>query len=108
MPPLSEDLSFRGLLHQESAGLRALLDGPPTSAYLGIDPTADSLHIGNLYGVCTLRRLQDHGHRPIALAGGATGMIGDPSGRDDERPLMSTEEHRANLAGIRGQLEHLL
>ena len=108
MPSLYEDLSFRGLLHQETAGIRAVLDGPPVAAYHGIDPTADSLHIGNLYGVCTLKRFQDHGHHPIALAGGGTGLIGDPGGRDDERPLLSAEQHAANLAGIEAQLERLL
>ncbi len=108
MVTLWEDLSFRGLMAQSSAGLREVLDGPPTSAYHGIDPTADSLHIGHLYGVCTLKRFQDHGHRPIALAGGGTGLIGDPGGRDEERPLLDMEAHRANMAGIRSQLERLL
>ncbi|MGH9303640.1 MAG: tyrosine--tRNA ligase, partial [Acidimicrobiales bacterium] len=108
MPSLRDDLVFRGLVHQESAGLPELLDGPPLTAYHGIDPTAASLHIGNLYGICTLKRLQHHGHRPIALAGGGTGMIGDPGGRDSERPVLSIEEHRANMEGIRSQLEGLL
>ena len=108
MPTLYEDLSFRGLLSQASAGLRDVLDGPPTAAYHGIDPTADSLHVGNLYGVCTLKRFQQAGHRPIALAGGGTGLIGDPGGRDEERPLLSAEEHAANMSGIEAQLRRLL
>src|ERR1700691_3442471 len=105
MPTASEDLSFRGLLYQETAGFREAIDAGPMTAYHGIDPTANSLHIGHLYGICTLRRLQDAGHRPIALAGGGTGLIGDPGGRDDERPMLTRTDHAANMAGIRAQLE---
>ncbi len=108
MTTLSEDLDFRGLIAQESAGLRPVLDTQRVTAYLGIDPTADSLHVGHLIGVVTLRRLQEAGHRPIALAGGGTGLIGDPGGRDLERPLLTREQVEANVAGIRRQLEGLL
>jgi tyrosyl-tRNA synthetase len=108
VPSLSEDLVFRGLIFTESPGLRDVLDGPPVAAYHGMDPTADSLHIGHLYGICMLKRFQDHGHRPIALAGGGTGLIGDPGGRDEERPLLSANEHAANMAGIEAQLRRLL
>jgi tyrosyl-tRNA synthetase len=108
MPSLSEELSFRGLIEQESAGVRAALDERRFSAYVGFDPTAASLHIGHLLCIVTLRRLQDAGHRPIALAGGGTGLIGDPGGKDAERPLLTKEQHTLNMAGIRAQLEGLL
>ncbi len=105
-----DDLGFRGLLqdHTEEAALRDLLEPGGVSLYHGIDPTAPSLHLGNLIGVLVLRRFQDAGHRPIALVGGATGMIGDPSGRSGERNLLDEAELAANLAGIRSQLERLL
>jgi tyrosyl-tRNA synthetase len=96
------------MLEVESAGVRQALDGQPFSAYQGFDPTGTSLHIGNLIGIITLRRLQDAGHRPILLAGGGTGLIGDPGGKDEERPLLSKQEHAENMAGIRAQLEGLL
>ncbi|MDQ3106773.1 MAG: tyrosine--tRNA ligase, partial [Actinomycetota bacterium] len=86
----------------------AALDAGGTTAYIGFDPTADSLHVGNLLQLCNLRRLQEAGHQVIALAGGATGMIGDPGGRSDERNLLSSDELAANLAGIRTQLEGFL
>ena len=105
-----DDLSARGLVqdHTDEAELRALLRGGSVTLYHGIDPTADSLHVGNLIGVLVLRRFQDAGHRPLALVGGATGMVGDPSGRSDERNLLDTETLAANLAGIKAQLERLL
>ena len=105
-----DDLGFRGLLqdHTEEAALRDLLEPGGVSLYHGIDPTASSLHLGNLIGVLVLRRFQDAGHRPIALVGGATGMIGDPSGRSGERNLLDEAELATNLAGIRSQLERLL
>jgi len=86
---------------------RRLGQGPIT-LYAGFDPTADSLHFGNLVPLFALRRFQLHGHRPIALAGGSTGMIGDPSGRSDERNLLTLDELAHNLAGIRAQLEKFL
>ncbi len=109
MRQLSADLQFRGLVQQMSdPGLAAMLDRETLTAYAGFDPTADSLHVGHLLGIFNLRRLQEAGHRPIALAGGATGMIGDPSGKSEERQLLGTETLRANLACIRGQLDRFL
>ncbi|MDA8380508.1 MAG: tyrosine--tRNA ligase [Actinomycetota bacterium] len=108
-PGLSADLSFRGVVHQSSAPeLDALLDGGRLTVYSGFDPTAPSLHVGNLLQLVTLRRLQEAGHRPIALLGGATGLIGDPGGKATERPLLSEDEHRENVAGIQPQLERFL
>lgn len=108
-PGLVEDLEFRRLWHQEAgAGLRGRLESGPTTAYIGFDPTADSLHVGSLLQLCLLRRLQIAGHRPIALAGGGTGLIGDPGGRSEERALLDDEQLRANLDGIRPQLERFL
>ena len=82
---------------------RSVADGP-VAIYYGCDPTADSLHVGNLIGLVTLRRFQDAGHRPIALAGGATGMVGDPSGRSEERNLLDDEILDHNVACIKEQL----
>lgn len=105
----SQDLRARGLIHQVTdEALYDLLDAGRLTAYIGFDPTADSLHVGNLLQLCTLRRLQLGGHQPIALAGGGTGMIGDPGGKDAERPLLSAAELAANVAAIRGQLERFL
>jgi tyrosyl-tRNA synthetase len=104
------DLEARGLMHDSTdrdALARRLAD-PPVSVYCGFDPTADSLHVGNLLGILVLRRLQLAGHRPIALAGGATGMIGDPGGRSQERNLLEAEVLGANLAAITAQLGRLL
>ena len=104
----SDDIAFRGLVHQASdEALWTLLDTGSTTAYVGFDPTCDSLHVGNLLGIITLRRLQEAGHRPILLAGGGTGLIGDPGGKADERPLLSAEQLQANLEGIRAQLGSL-
>jgi tyrosyl-tRNA synthetase len=109
-PGLLADLRARGLVHdhtdEDELGTR--LAGGPITVYSGFDPTADSLHIGNLVPLLLLRRFQAAGHRPIALAGGATGMIGDPGGRTEERQLLGPERLDANLAGIRAQLERLL
>jgi len=103
--PLSSELTWRGLVHQVTDdGLLARLDGAPLTAYIGFDPTADSLHLGNLLMLCNLRRLQEAGHVVIALAGGGTGMIGDPGGRQDERSLLTREELEHNLSRIEGQL----
>ena len=108
MPTLSEDLSWRGLIEQESPEVRRALDTERHAAYVGFDPSAASLHIGHLLGITTLRRLQDAGHRPISLAGGGTGYIGDPGGKATERPLLSPEQIADNVAGIRAQLESML
>jgi tyrosyl-tRNA synthetase len=105
-----DDLTWRGLLAQSTdpAALRADLAAGPVTLYCGFDPTADSLHVGNLVPLLTLRRFQLAGHRPIALAGGATGLIGDPSGRDSERSLLSAGEVAARVERLRPQLERFL
>ena len=105
-----EELESRGLVQDTTDRdlLAHRLSDGPVGVYHGIDPTASSLHLGNLIGVLVLRRFQEAGHRPIALVGGATGMVGDPSGRSDERNLLDDAILAANLAGIRGQLETLL
>jgi tyrosyl-tRNA synthetase len=109
MSGLAEDLRFRGLIHQMTdPTLEARLDSDRLTAYTGFDPTADSLHVGHLLQLCTLRRLQLAGHRPIALAGGGTGFIGDPGGKSEERSLLPAESLRANLHGIQRQLERFL
>ncbi|MGA8297417.1 MAG: tyrosine--tRNA ligase [Acidimicrobiales bacterium] len=109
MAKASEDLAFRGLVHQVSdVALLGRLDTSHETIYAGFDPSADSLHIGNLMLLCTLRRLQQFGHRPIAVAGSGTGLVGDPGGKDTERPLMSLDELQANVEGIRPQLERFL
>jgi tyrosyl-tRNA synthetase len=109
MPTLSEDLVFRGLIHQVTdPALPLRLDAGGLTVYIGFDPTADSLHVGSLLQLCTLRRFQLAGHRPIALAGGATGLIGDPGGRVDERAMLTREVLDAYLDGIRPQLGQFL
>ena len=109
MPTLSEDLVFRGLVHQVTdEKVLGLLDAGPLTAYVGFDPSAASLQLGNLVGVLNLVRLQRAGHRPIALAGGGTGMVGDPGGKTEERTLLDADRLQANLAGIRAQLERFL
>ena len=110
MSELLDDLRARGLVH-DSTDLDALgdrLDAGPLSLYYGCDPTADSLHVGHLIGLLVLRRFADAGHRPVALVGGATGMIGDPGGRSEERNLLDEETLAANVAGIRAQVEHIV
>jgi len=103
------DLKWRGLIHQstDDANLPQWLDEPRT-VYIGFDPTADSLHVGSLMQLMLLRRFQNAGHRPIALVGGATGMIGDPSGKSDERNLLSVDALRANVVGIESQMRRFL
>ena len=109
MPTLSEDLAFRGLIHQMTdVELPKRIDTPGLTVYAGFDPSADSLHVGNLLQLCTLRRFQEHGHRPISLAGGGTGMIGDPGGKQDERQLLDRETLDRYLERIRPQLGQLL
>ncbi len=83
-----DELTWRGMIHDMMPGTREQLEKEMTTAYVGIDPTADSLHIGHLVGVMMLKHLQLCGHKPIALIGGATGMIGDPSGKSQERNLL--------------------
>lgn len=110
MSSLWEDLSWRGLVHQatDPGALAKLLDGDVLCAYIGFDPTADSLGVGHLQQLLLLRRLQEAGHRPIALVGGGTGMIGDPSFKSEERVLLDAEALRANSAGVRRQLESFM
>lgn len=103
-----EELRWRGMLQDIMPGTEEQLLKEVTTAYVGIDPTADSLHIGHLCGIMMLRHLQDCGHKPIALLGGATGMIGDPSGKSAERNLLTEETLRHNVACIREQLERFL
>jgi tyrosyl-tRNA synthetase len=106
---LLEDLAARGLIYQETnaEGLRAHL-ATPRSVYCGFDPTKDSLTIGNLVPLVLLRRFQDAGHRPVVIVGGGTGMIGDPSGKDAERSMLSPEQIAHNVAGQRAICERLL
>ena len=103
-----EELKWRGMLHDIMPGTEELLQKETCSAYLGIDPTADSLHIGHLVGLMLLSHLQRSGHRPIALLGGATGMIGDPSGKSQERNLLDEETLRHNQECIRKQISKFL
>ncbi len=103
-----EELTWRGMVHQMMPGTEELLNKEQVTAYLGIDPTADSLHIGHLCGVMMLRHLQRCGHKPLALIGGATGMIGDPSGKSQERKLLNEETLRHNVACIKKQLARFL
>ncbi|HVM65389.1 MAG TPA: tyrosine--tRNA ligase [Acidimicrobiales bacterium] len=106
---LFEELTWRGLVHQVTDPvLEGLLDREQLVAYGGFDPTSDSLTVGNLVLITTLMRLQQAGHRVIALAGGGTGMIGDPSGRAEERQLLTPELLEANVSAIRAQLERFL
>ena len=103
-----EELEWRGMVHTLMPGTKELLEKEMVTAYLGIDPTADSLHIGHLCGVMMLRHFQRCGHKPIALIGGATGMIGDPSGKSQERNLLDEETLRHNQACIKKQLSKFL
>ena len=103
-----EELTWRGMIHQMMPGTEELLNRETVTAYVGIDPTADSLHIGHLCGVMMLRHFQRCGHQPLALVGGATGMIGDPSGKSQERNLLNEETLRHNVACIKGQLARFL
>ena len=103
-----DELQWRGLVSQHTEGVPALLAGGPASAYIGFDPTGSSLHVGSLVQIMILVHLQRAGHRPVALVGGGTGMIGDPSGKSAERQLQTPEQVAANGAAIRAQLEHFL
>ena len=103
-----EELKWRGMVHQMMPGTEEMLSQGMATAYVGIDPTADSLHIGHLCGVMMLRHFQRCGHKPLALVGGATGMIGDPSGKSAERNLLTEDVLRHNVACIKAQLAHFL
>ena len=104
------ELTTRGLIHDttDAAALEARLSSGPIGVYVGFDPTADSLHVGHLLGQLTLRRFQLAGHRPFPLAGGATGMVGDPSGKSEERNLLDAETLQHNVDSIKKQLANLL
>jgi len=108
MTTLYEELSWRGLLYDATEGVQEALANEHVTAYIGFDPTASSLHVGSLLQVMLLARLQRFGHAPIAVIGGGTGMVGDPSGKSQERVLLGAEQIETNLAGIRGQLSRFL
>ncbi|MBK7666573.1 MAG: tyrosine--tRNA ligase [Sphingobacteriaceae bacterium] len=103
-----EELKWRGILHDIMPGTEDLLKKETVTAYIGFDPTADSLHVGSLAQIMTLLRFQKAGHKPIALIGGATGMVGDPSGKSEERNLLDEEALNKNIASIKKQLEKFL
>jgi tyrosyl-tRNA synthetase len=103
-----EELNWRGMIHTIMPGTEEVLQKEMISAYVGIDPTADSLHIGHLVGVMMLKHLQQAGHKPIVLVGGATGMIGDPSGKSEERNLLDEATLRHNQECLKAQLTKLL
>jgi len=108
MKNLVEELKWRGLYHDSMPGTEEQLLKEATTAYIGFDPTADSLHIGSMVQIILLVHLKNFGHRPIALVGGATGMIGDPSGKSDERNLLDEEALAKNVAGIKSVLSRFL
>lgn len=103
-----EELRWRGMIHDIMPGTEEIMEKEIISAYVGIDPTADSLHIGHLVGVMMLKHLQIAGHKPLVLVGGATGMIGDPSGKSEERNLLNEAELRKNEEGLKKQLKKFL
>lgn len=108
MNNLVEELKWRGLYHDSMPGTEEQLLKEATTAYIGFDPTADSLHIGSMVQIILLLHLKNFGHKPIALVGGATGMIGDPSGKSDERNLLNEEQLAKNVAGIKSVLSRFL
>ncbi len=105
---LIEELRWRGMIHDIMPGTEEQLNKEMTAGYIGFDPTADSLHIGSLVPILLLVHLQKAGHKPIALVGGATGMIGDPSGKSEERNLLNEDVLKKNVAGVKAQLEKFL
>jgi tyrosyl-tRNA synthetase len=106
---LLDDLRWRGIVYQQTdeEGIKEVLENEKIALYCGVDPTADSMHIGHLLPFLTLRRFQKYGHRPIVLVGGFTGSIGDPSGKKEERRLLSLEQIEQNVQGIKAQLERI-
>ncbi len=108
MENLIAELKWRGLIQDIMPGTEEQLCKEPTSAYVGFDPTADSLHIGSLIPIIILKHLQNFGHKPVALVGGATGMVGDPSGKSEERNLLSKDILDKNVAGVKQQLSKFL
>src|SRR6476660_7346230 len=105
---LYDEFAWRGMVYDATDGLVDAFARERVTAYIGFDPTASSLHVGSLLPVMALARLQRFGHVPIAIVGGGTGMIGDPSGKSQERVLLSAEQIDANVAGIRAQLGRFL
>src|SRR5688572_20435225 len=105
---LYSELAWRGMVYDTTEGLQELLSEQRLTAYAGFDPTAASLHVGSLLPVMALARLQRFGHTPIALVGGGTGLIGDPSGKRQERTLLSPEQVEHNAQGMRAQLSRFL
>jgi tyrosyl-tRNA synthetase len=110
MTDIFQELSWRKLINQttDDINMQRFLQEKPRTIYVGFDPTADSMHVGHLMAMMVLRRFQQAGHRPIALVGGATGMIGDPSGKSEERNLLSIDTLRSNIAGMEIQLRRFL
>ena len=108
MQSLIAELQWRGMIQDIMPGTKEQLEKESTTAYIGFDPTADSLHIGSLVPIILLVHLQKMGHTPIALIGGATGMVGDPSGKSEERNLLSEDTLTINIAGVKAQLEKFL
>ncbi len=110
MTDIFAELKWRGLIHQttDDGNLPGWLSAQPRTVYSGFDPTADSLHVGSLMPLLMLRRFQKAGHKPIALVGGSTGMIGDPSGKSAERNLLSSEVLESNIEGLKKQMRHFL
>src|SRR6195256_1526408 len=105
---LIPELRWRGMIQDIMPGTEEQLSKEMTAGYIGFDPTADSLHIGNLVPILLLVHLQKAGHKPFALVGGATGMVGDPSGKSEERNLLSEDTLQKNQAGVKTQLEKFL
>src|SRR5262244_3425008 len=105
---LYDEIEWRGMLYEATPDLREVLAKEKVTAYIGFDPSAPSLHVGSLLPVMALARLQRFGHSPIAIAGGGTGLIGDPSGKTQERQLLTTEQVEENLQGIKTQLSRFL
>ena len=103
-----DELKWRGMIHDIMPGTEELLNKEVTTGYIGFDPTADSLHIGHMVQVMLLVHFQRSGHIPVALVGGATGMIGDPSGKSEERNLLDEQTLRRNQEGIKKQLSRFL
>ena len=103
-----EELTWRGMIHDIMPGTKEALSKGMCCGYIGFDPTADSLHIGSLVQIMTLVHFQRAGHKPLALVGGATGMVGDPSGKSQERNLLDKETLNHNIKGVREQLAHFL
>jgi tyrosyl-tRNA synthetase len=103
-----EELTWRGMIHDIMPGTEEALNKKMSGGYIGFDPTADSLHIGSLVQIMTLVHFQRAGHKPYALVGGATGMVGDPSGKSQERKLLDTDTLNHNVACVRKQLEQFL